>query len=343
MSQSLPSVMRAVQLDEPMGELTLREIPLPRPGANQVLICMAAAPFNPSDIGAMAGSTFSGVRKYPFTPGIEGSGRVVEAGTGFMPRLLNGRRVACSAMPTGEGTYAEYMVTSANLCVPLFRNVSMEQGAMLVVNPLTALAIFKIAQRGKHRAIVNTAAASALGGMILRLGKRYNIPIIHIVRRQEQVDLVRRRGGEFILNSGDNDFVENLRVTAHKLQATLLLDAIGGTMTQQLAEAAPYDSTILLYSHLSRKNIETDSHVWIAKNLHAHGWLLSNWMATKNMIQKLGLARQAQSLLGTDLGSPVHKRIPLSAAQQGFEAYIHNMTAGKILLLANPQEVALDG
>jgi NADPH2:quinone reductase len=303
---------------------------------------MAAAPFNPSDLGAMAGSTYRDVRKFPFTPGIEGSGTVVEAGTGFLPRLLKGRRVACSTISTGQGTYAEYMVTSANLCVPLARTVSMEQGAMLLVNPLTALAIFKIAQSGKHRAIVSTAAASALGGMILRLGKRFSIPIIHVVRRQEQVDLVRTRGGEFILNSGEDDFVEHLRVIAQELRATLMLDAIAGNMTQQLADAAPYGSTILLYSRLSRKNIEIDSHVWIVKNLHAHGWLLSNWLARKNIVQRLQLSRQAQSLLATDLGSPVRRRLPLSAAQQGVEAYIKDMTAGKILLVADPQEVALD-
>src|SRR4029078_11265770 len=137
------------------------------------------------------------------------------------------------------------------LCVPLNKNVSLEQGAMLLVNPLSALAMFEIAKYGRHRAIVSTAAASALGGMILRLGKRHHSPIIHIVRRQAQVDLVRGRGGEHVLNSSDTDFVEQLRTTAHQLQATLLLDAIGGGMTQQLADAAPFGSTILLYSRLS--------------------------------------------------------------------------------------------
>ena len=147
-----------------------------------------------------------------------------------MPRLLNGRRVACSALLTGDGTWAEYMVTSAQSCIPLNKNVSLEQGTTLLVNPLSALAIFDIAQRGKHRAIVSTAAASALGGMILRLGKRRDIPIIHVVRREAQVDGVRGLGGEYVLNSSDGDFVEQLRTMAHKLQATLLLDAISGSI-----------------------------------------------------------------------------------------------------------------
>ena len=342
MNTSIPSTMRAIQLDEPNGKLTLREIPVPRPGAGQVLIRMAAAPINPSDIGSLSGSSYSGIRQFPFTPGLEGSGTVIEAGEGLMPRLLNGRRVACIALLTGDGTWAEYMVTSAATCIPLNRNVSMEQGAMLVVNPLTALGIFEIAERGKHRAIVSTAAASALGGMILRMGKRLGIPIIHVVRRQEQVDLIRAQGGETILNSSDADFPEQLQTMAKRLQATLFLDAIGGGMTKTLAEAAPYGSTILIYSRLSQEDSILDARTAFVKQLHFDGWFLGNWFREKNFLQALRLSGQAQALLATDLGTPVQKRIPLSAAEQGLEMYTRNMTAGKILLVANPQEVRLD-
>jgi NADPH:quinone reductase len=343
MKHSIPSSMHAVQLDEPNGKLTLREIPVPRPQAGQVLIRMAAAPINPSDLGALSGLSYSGERTYPFTLGLEGSGTVVEAGRGMLPRLLNGRRVACSALMPGDGTWAEYMITSAQVCIPLNKNVSLEQGAMLLVNPLSALAILEIAKRGKHRAIVSTAAASALGGMILRLGKRYNIPIIHIVRRQAQVDGVRGLGGEYVLNSSDADFVEQLRTMAHQLRATLLLDAIGDDMTQQLADVAPFGSTILLYSRLSDHNSVIDPRTALIKNLHFDGWFLGNWFREKNLLQVLQLSRQAQSLLATDLQSPIHKRFPLAAAQEGLETYVNHMSAGKIVLVANPQEVTLDG
>ena len=341
-NNSIPSTMHAVQLDEPNGRLTLREIPVPHPQAGQVLVRMTAAPINPSDLGSLSGMSYRGKRQFPFTPGLEGSGSVIEAGAGFMPRLLNGRRVACSAQLTGDGTWAEYMVTSAQLCIPLNKDVSLEQGAMLLVNPLSALAILNIAQRGKHRAIVSTAAASALGRMILRLGKRRNLPIIHVVRRHAQVDWVRRLGGEYVLNSSDSDFVYQLRTLANELQATLLLDAISGGMTQQLAEAAPFGSTILLYSRLSDEPCVIDARTALVKDLHFDGWFLANWLGERNLLRLLQLSQQAQSLLETDLQSPVHKRFPLAEAQKGLEMYVDNMSAGKILLVADPNEVKLD-
>ena len=342
MNPPIPSTMHAAQLDEPNGKLTWREIPAPRPGAGQVLVRMAAAPINPSDLGSLSGISYGKQRQFPFTPGVEGSGTVVEAGDGFMPRMLNGRRVACSGPIGGNGTWAEYMVTSAQICIPLSGNVSFEQGTMLLVNPLTALAMFEIAKRGKHRAIVNTAAASALGGMILHLGKRNNIPIIHVVRRQAQVDHVRRLGGEYVLNSSDADFFEQLKTLAHRLHATLMLDAVSGNMTKQLAEAAPYGSRILLYSRMSGEDSIIDAVTALTKDLHLDGWFLPNWLRTKNLIQSLQLSQQAQALLGTGLQSPIHKRFPLASAQEALETYVNNMSAGKVLLVANPQEVALD-
>ncbi len=341
--RSIPSTMHALQLDEPNGKLTLREIPLPRPQAGQVLVRMAAAPINPSDLGSLSGLSYSGKRAFPFTPGLEGSGTVVAAGEGLMPRVLNGRRVACSATLTGDGTWAEYMVTSAQSCIPLNNKLTLEEGATLLVNPLSALAMLEIAQRGRHRAIVSTAAASALGAMILRLGKRYHIPVIHVVRRQAQVDSLRGLGGEYVLNSSDADFVEKLQALAHKLHATLLLDAVSGSMTQQLADAAPAGSTVLLYSRLSDEQCVIDARVALIKDLHFDGWFLANWLRKKNLLQVLQLSQRVQSLVATDLRTPIHKRFPLSAGQEGLETYVNHMSAGKVLLVADPQAIPLDG
>jgi len=338
MTPSIPTTMQAVQIDKPNGQLILREVPVPSPRAGQVLVRMAAAPINPSDLNQLSGGTYSGEAKFPFTPGREGSGTVVAAGAGFMPGLLNGRRVACSSV-AGDGTWAEYMVTSAQLCLPLNAGVSLEQGAMLVVNPLTALAMFEIAARGHHRAMVSTAAASALGGMLLRLGQRRGLPIIHVVRRPAQMQAVRELGGEHVLNSSDPDFVSQLCGLAEKLSATLLLDAIGGSFTQQLADAAPYDSTILLYSRLSGERCQIDPVTALIKQLHFDGWFLPNWIREKNLLQAFNLSRQAQSLLASDLKSPVQQRLPLAQAQQALETYVQNMTAGKVLLVADPQAV----
>jgi NADPH:quinone reductase-like Zn-dependent oxidoreductase len=333
-------MMLAVQQDEPGGPLVCRQVPVPRPNAKQVLVRMAAAPINPSDLGTLKGRSFGDRHDFPLIPGREGSGRVVLAGGSLMSRFLLGKRVACG-VTVGDGTWAEYAVAPASLCIPLKRNADMAQSAMLLVNPLTAMAIFEIARQGGHKAIVSTAAASALGGMILRLGQREHIPVIHIVRRESQVELVRQRGGENVLNSSDPDFNERLTALAAELNATLLLDAIAGSMTKTLTEAAPYASQILLYSRLSSQDCQFDAGTAVSKQLRIQGWLLPNWFSTKSLLQGLRLANRTQMLLNDELHSPVRRQAPLDSIAESLDDYQANMSAGKILLVADPDQLPL--
>ncbi|MFZ1999575.1 MAG: alcohol dehydrogenase catalytic domain-containing protein, partial [Candidatus Sulfotelmatobacter sp.] len=152
---SIPATMRAVQLrayDGNPESVAVVEVPMPRPGPGQVLIRVAASPINPSDLMFIRG-LYGFKKPLPATPGFEGSGTVVEAGSGMMPRFLKGRRVACTAADPNiaGGMWAEYLVTSAQLCVPLSKHVDMEQGATMLVNPLTAWALMQAARLGRHR------------------------------------------------------------------------------------------------------------------------------------------------------------------------------------------------
>src|SRR2546423_12070846 len=102
------------------------------------------------------------------------------------------------------GLWAEYVVTSAKFCIPLSKNVGLEQGAAMLVNPFTAWALMDMARSGRHRAVVQTAAASALGKMIVRLGERFFIPVIHVVRRAGQGEMLRALGGGHLLDSREH-------------------------------------------------------------------------------------------------------------------------------------------
>lgn len=338
MKRPLPPTMQAVQLDAPGGRVVVRQCPVPKPGPGEVLVRMAASPINPSDLAFLMGA---GPQKpFPAIPGIEGSGTVVAAGRGLLPRFLVGKRVACAAAPTSGGTWAEYMATPARRCVPLKRGVSLEQGAMLLVNPLTALAFFDIAKRGKHAAIVSTAAASALGRMIVRLGARHGVPIINIVRRQSHVELLHSMGAKYVLNTGDADFSAQLQTLAHQLNATLLLDALAGRQTPQLLRAAPAGSTVVVYGYLAREPSVIEATTFLYEEKELTGFYLPNWLAKKGLFQVLRDTSRVQQLAGTDLQTTVQRRVPLSAAQEALELYQGNMTAGKVLLLANQSDVS---
>jgi len=329
--------MRAVQLrayDARPESISVVEAPIPRPGPGQVLVRVAASPINPSDQMFIRG-LYGFKKPLPAIPGFEGSGTVLEAGSGMMGRFLKGRRVACAtaAPDIAGGMWAEYLVTSAQLCVPLSRQVDMEQGATMLVNPLTAWALMEEARLGRHRAVVQTAAASALGRMLVRLGQRFSIPVINVVRRVEQAELLRKMGAEYVFNTGDADFDASLDDLCHRLGATIGFDAVAGEMSARVLRAQPRGSRLLVYGALSLEASQLDPASLIFEGKRVEGFWLTAWLRRKSMLSQLQVSRQVQRLLAGDLKTQIQARLPLEEAARGLEQYAANMTGGKILLM----------
>lgn len=331
---NLSGTMRAVVLKSYSGVdgVEVEERPIPKPGHNEVLVKVEASPINPSDLLFITDKY--GFRKpLPVVPGFEGSGTVVAAGSGLMPRFMMGRRVACAVQEKGDGLWAEYVVAPSQYVIPLANHVSFEQGAMTLVNPLSAWAILEIARNGGHRFIVHTAAASALGKMLIRLSSRFNVQVVNVVRRKEQETVLRELGANHILNSSDGDFEQKLHDLCHRHNIRLAFDAIAGTMTRQLVHAMPDGANVRVYGGLSEQPSQVDYVDLLFHRKSVSGFWLTDWLGTKNMLQLFRLSQQVQKLLASDLKSEVAARYPLSDIKTALQYYMENMSGGKVLLV----------
>ena len=327
-----PEKMRAVHVERTDGPLLIRTVTVPHPKQGEVLVRMAAAPINQSDLARIK-SISAEQDLISFIPGIEGSGTVVAAGKGLLPGLWLGKRVACSSAGPQSGTWAEYMVTSASYCFPIPKAISDEQGAMLLVNPMTAAAFFDIIDHDKHKAIVNSAAAGALGGMIRFLGSKYHISVINVVRNEEQAKMLQDKGAKYVLNNTDEGFIDQLTSLTHELKATLALDPIGGSFTQVLLDALPYGGTVILYGNLSGIEQGTYLRALVTDNKKIHGFYLVNWMKDNGFIKTLRNLNRVRQLIKNEFKITVQNRFPLDKAQLAIDSYLNNMTGGKVLLV----------
>ena len=332
----LPKYMQAVVLTERGAPVATKEIPVPKPGTGEVLVKMLASPINPSDLMFLKGN-YGLQKQFPVVPGFEGSGTVVEAGKGLLPKLWKGKNVACAASAKYNGCWAEYMLTSANLCIPVSQKLPLEQASMMFVNPMTALAFFDVFRNlpnpsKKQRAIINTAAASALGRMVIKLGKMYGIPVISIVRRDEQVELLKTEGAEHILNSSIPGFENSLYEISHQLNASVVFDAIGGKMTRQLLEAVPNGSTLFVYGRLSDEECPILPGDLVFNGKQIRGFWLMDYLKNKSFIQNVLTTRKIQSLLGSELSSEIQAQFPVTNILEALDTYQQNMSKGKVLI-----------
>lgn len=331
----LPDTMRAVELRSYEGgddalAVAVREVP--RPAAGQVLVRVAAAPVNPSDLAFLRGAY--GIRKrLPVVPGFEGSGEVVAAGGGLRARYLLGRRVACAARSDGDGTWAEYLLADAAQCIPLRKDTDIEQASMMIVNPFTAWALLRIAGELRAAAVVQTAAASALGRMIQRLAASRGLPVVNVVRRPEQVALLEADGAAHVLDSSAADFDARLKELCGSLRATVAFDAVAGELTGRLLSAMPAGATALVYGALSMQPCLVDPRSLIFERKGVRGFWLSDWLRGAGALKTYLAARNVERLLKGELRSEVRARLPLEQAVEGIRRYAREMTGGKIIFV----------
>jgi NADPH:quinone reductase-like Zn-dependent oxidoreductase len=229
--------------------LSLEPVTLDPPGDDEVIVRIEAAPINPSDLGLMLaaaevetmsasgeGDTASLSFRIPadrlpamrtrlgqaMPLGNEGAGTVVACGRNAAH--LEGKRVGA----IGGGMYADYRNLAARDVVPLPAGASARDGAAMFVNPLTSLSFVETMRLEGHSAIVHTAAASNLGQMLQKICLADGIPLVNIVRSEQQAQILREIGAVHVLNSRDEDFGEKLTEALYVTGATIAFDAIGG-------------------------------------------------------------------------------------------------------------------
>src|SRR5471032_1936799 len=162
----------------PAEVLRIVDQPWPEPAPDEVIVKVAAAPINPADLNSIEGK-YPVRPALPATPGMEGTGVVVELGSAVR-NLALGTRVI---LPHGLGTWREACAVSAEKLVVVPVEIEPVQAAMLKVNPITAwrmLHDFVPLQSGAW--LIQNAANSAAGFCVIQIARELGYRTVNIVR-----------------------------------------------------------------------------------------------------------------------------------------------------------------
>jgi NADPH2:quinone reductase len=231
--------------------LSLERVETPAPGPGEVVVRVQASPINPSDLGlligpadistARTGADANGPTWTADIPrhlmrmmaarvdesmpvGNEGSGVVVAAGESPEAQALLGKTVAC----LGGAMYGQFRTLPLASVMPLPDGTDPKDGASCFVNPLTALCFPETMKREGFTGLIHTAAASNLGQMLVKICLADGIPLVNIVRSDEQAGILRGIGATHIVDSSKPTFLEDLTQAIVDTGAYLAFDAIGG-------------------------------------------------------------------------------------------------------------------
>jgi NADPH:quinone reductase-like Zn-dependent oxidoreductase len=278
---------------EPDEVLQVRDLPEPTPGPGQVRVRMLASPVNPSDLLTVQGR-YTTLPKLPATPGFEGVGVVEAVGGGLLGRLRQGRRVAVIA--DRGGTWAERVVVPARQVVPVPDDIPDEQAANFFVNPATALVMTQYLLRvppGKGEWLLQSAAGSALGRMIIRLGERYGFHTLNVVRRPEQAEELKQFGADAIVVGSDAESIRSQVLQAAQGRSIrYAIDPVGGETGTAVVASLSEGGRALLFGSLSGRPITVDPRLLITGSKRVEGFYLGEWAKRQSVPTMLMLFRR---------------------------------------------------
>jgi len=231
---------------DPWLEAGIIDVPDLKEG--QVLIKVAMASVNPSDLHFIKGE-YGQPRIKGKPAGFEGIGEVVD-GEGAYAQSLKGMRVSFVVAKGGSGTWAEYAITDAIGCIPVLPNLRNEDGAALIVNPLTAMAMFEVVKKSQSKSFIMTASNSQLCKLLIGLGKDADISPICIVRDVKQSDHLKQLGASEVLDSTDENFLQNLKDIIKNLKPRIMLDALANQLSADIFMVMPNRTRWIVYGKL---------------------------------------------------------------------------------------------
>ena len=284
---------------EPKNVLKLAEIPTPALAPGEALVQVLLSPINASDLHMVRGR-YGYQPELPASPGIEAVGIVQAVGPGVEDTMVGTRVVFVNTW----NTWREQVVSPVDKLVPVPDGLDDLAAATSYINPLTAWALTRSGHKLKEGDwLLQTAAASSVGKLVLQLAQQHRFKTINVIRRREQETIIRNLGGNEVICTADEDISARLQELTAGKGVERAIDCVAGELGAEIARNLAPAGTMLVYGALSSHR-QTDPAKFIMplfaprliySTATVRGWWLPRWVPA----QPLAEVRAATSgLLG---------------------------------------------
>jgi mitochondrial enoyl-[acyl-carrier protein] reductase / trans-2-enoyl-CoA reductase len=313
-----------IGIGEPAAAIEMREVEMPRPTSDELLIEMLACPINPADLLLLTGR-HAYQPTLPAAVGIEGAGRVVGMGAD-----VAGFRVGdLVAVPFG-GTWREVMTMKATDVLPVPADIDPLQAAMLSVNPVTAAGLLEGVGAGEW--VLQNAANSAVGQLVIRLAARRGIHTLNIVRRAELVAQLEAIGADVVL-VGDDDLPQRASAATGGAPILRALDAVAGEAAGRLHSSLSEGGELICYGLLNSDQVVLKATDVVFRTITVRGY------SRLRVLKAMGTERVTQMMAELStlvregvLQSPIEQIYPFEQVSEALDHANREGRFGKILL-----------
>jgi NADPH:quinone reductase len=329
---SVPASMSAIDITTPGGPEVLQRRPRPVPaiGAEEVLICVAAAGVNRPDLLQRLGK-YPPPPGAPDTPGLEVAGTI--AGVGASVDAWHVGDGVC-ALVSGGG-YAEYCAAPAVQCLPVPRGFTMVEAAAVPETFFTVWA--NVFERGRLQAgesILVHGGASGIGTTAVMLARAFGATVYATAGTAEKCAACERLGASRAINYRTEDFVDAIREATGGVGVNVVLDMVGGDYVGRNLDALALEGRLVQIAFLHGSRADVNLEPLMRKRLTFTG----STLRPRTPEQKGAIARSLREhvwplLERGEIRPVIHATFRLEQAWQAHAMLEAGAHVGKIVLV----------
>lgn len=312
------------------NELAWDEVPDPEPDGSNAVIEVKATGVNFADILNIAGQ-YQIKAPFPFSPGMEAAGVVVEAGPNS-PHKVGDRVVTVNVV----GGAAEKTLATEMGSYPIPDGMSFADAAAFTINYQTSY--FALIRRGRLKAgetVLVHAGASGVGTAATQIAKAHGATVIATASNQEKLDVCTRAGADHVINYKDDDFVPLVREFTQGRGADVVYDPVGGDAFDKSAKCMAFEGRLLIIGFASGRIPEVAANRLLLKNIDVCGFFLGGYTLNHNP-----LVHETQDTLyglyeSGQLRPIIYKEYPFSDLTHALDDIAARKTYGKSVLVAS--------
>jgi NADPH2:quinone reductase len=263
---------------EPRDVLRLDDIDVPAPGVDQVRIEVEAAALNFADYLLCHGN-YQLSPAPPFTPGMEVTGRVVEAG-GACGELEGARVIAVTALPAGG--LADHTLADAMNVYRVPEALDGIQAAGILIPFQTGhIALHRRARLRPGETLLVHAAAGGVGSAALQMGVAAGARVFATAGGAKKLALCRELGAELAIDYREEDFVEKVMEATGGRGVDVIYESVGGDVFERSRKCMASEGRLLIIGYTSGLPGKISSASAMLRNYDVIGVYMGAYPATQ--------------------------------------------------------------
>ena len=312
--------------------LKIEDLPLAEPGEGEIRLKVEAIGLNRAEVMFRQGQ-YLDTPVLPSRLGYEASGIVDAVGPGT-GGIQIGDRV--STMPTFSmreyGVYGESAIVPDYAVTGYPNNLSAVEGAAIWMQYLTVFgALIEFGQLNKDDAVLITAASSSVGLAAIQIAKAARALPIATTRGADKKQFLLDAGADHVIVTDKEDLAEAVMAITSGKGASIIFDAVAGSLLEKLADAAASGAIIFEYGALSSAPTIFPLFSSLKKGLTVRGYTLFEIVKDAERLAR-GKQYVYDSLQSGALKPIIDRTFPLDAIVEAHQYMESNQQKGKIVV-----------